>query len=84
MSIQHNEYKSTVHSIKPGDPYYMIDDGIMQCPRAGIEIVDGCPDLWKDCIVKAYNNGYLKPFANVTEKEMLFMGLTKTERNPNA
>jgi hypothetical protein len=59
-----------------GDRNYMIEDGIMQCPRAGIEISDECPTSWKEVIVKAYNAGYLKPFANVTERELLFMGLT--------
>lgn len=68
--------KSKVHSIKMGDRNYMIEDGIMQCPRAGIEITDECPIAWKEAIVKAYNAGYLKPFANVTDRELLFMGLT--------
>lgn len=74
MNITVNESK--VHSIKMGDRNYMIEDGIMQCPRAGIEISDDCPTSWKEVIVKAYNAGYLKPFANVTERELLFMGLT--------
>jgi len=64
-----------VRSIKAGDPNFMIQDGLMECPRAGIEITDDCPTAWKEVIVKAYNNGYLKPFANVTERELLFMGL---------
>ncbi len=55
----------------------MIEDGLMECPRAGIEITDECPIAWKEAIVKAYNAGYLKPFANVTERELLFMGLKK-------
>lgn len=75
MSIIYNESKSMVHSIKPGDRNYMIQDGLMECPRAGIEITDECPPAWKEAIVKAYNNGYLKAFANVTERELLFMGL---------
>lgn len=74
MNITVNESK--VHSIKMGDRNYMIEDGIMQCPRAGIEISNDCPTSWKEVIVKAYNAGYLKPFANVTERELLFMGLT--------
>ena len=73
MNISLN--KSKVHSIKMGDRNYMIEDGLMQCPRAGIEITDECPTAWKEAIVKAYNAGYLKPFANVTERELLFMGL---------
>ena len=59
-----------------GDQNYMIEDGLMQCPRAGIEIDDECPTAWKEAIVKAYNAGYLKPFSNVTERELLFMGLS--------
>jgi hypothetical protein len=58
-----------------GDRNYMIEDGLLQCPRAGIEVTNDCPTAWKEAIVQAYNAGYLKPFANVTEREMLFMGL---------
>jgi hypothetical protein len=70
-------HRSQIHSIKQGDRHFMIEDGLMMAQRAGIEISDDCPSAWKEVIVKAYNNGYVKPFANITEREMLFLGMTK-------
>lgn len=70
-------YKSKIHTIKQGDRHYMIEDGLMMAQRAGIEISDDCPSAYREVIVSAYNKGWIKPFANVTESEMLFLGLTK-------
>jgi len=71
------EYKSQIHTIKQGDRHFMIEDGLMMAQRAGIEISNDCPDRYRELIVSAYNKGWIKPFANVTESEMLFLGLTK-------
>jgi len=70
-------YKSKIHTIKQGDRHFMIEDGLMMAQRAGIEISDDCPSAYRELIVSAYNKGWIKPFANVTESEMLFLGLTK-------
>jgi hypothetical protein len=49
----------------------------MQAPRAGFEINHGCPTEYKMIINECIRNGWLKPVANVTERELIFMGLTK-------
>jgi hypothetical protein len=49
----------------------------MQAPRAGFEISQGCPKEYKMIINECIRNGWLTPVANVTERELIFMGLTK-------
>jgi hypothetical protein len=48
----------------------------MQAPRAGFEINQSCPTEYKMIINECIRNGWLKPVANVTERELLFMGLS--------
>lgn len=69
-------HKSQVRTIKPGDPNFVITDGFTQTNRAGIEISQRCPENYKDLILECINHGWLKPVANVTERELIFMGLT--------
>jgi hypothetical protein len=70
-------HKTQVHTIKPGDPNFVINDGFVQTNRAGIEISQRCPENYKDLILECIHHGWLKPVANVTERELIFMGLTK-------
>ena len=65
------------HTIRPGDKNFTITDGIMGTNRAGFEISKDCPDLYKNTLIRALNSGWIKPIAHVTERELLFMGLTK-------
>lgn len=74
-------HRSQIHSIKQGDLHFMIEDGLMMAQRAGIEISDDCPASYRDLIVSAYNKGWIKPFANITEREMLFLGMTTEMKN---
>ena len=69
-------HKSQIRTIKPGDPNFVINDGLVQANRAGIEISQRCPENYKDLIIECINHGWLKPVANVTERELLFMGLS--------
>jgi hypothetical protein len=48
----------------------------MQAPRAGFEINQSCPKEYKIIINECIRNGWLKPVANVTERELIFMGLS--------
>jgi hypothetical protein len=69
--------KSQIHTLKQGDPKFVIYDGLMQAPRAGFEISRGCPNEYKMIINECILHGWLKPIANVTERELIFMGLSK-------
>jgi len=68
--------KSQIRTLKQGDKNFTIIDGIVVTPRAGFEISNNCPAEYKSIFITAINAGWLKPVANVTEREFIFMGLT--------
>ena len=75
--MTYTTYKSQVRSIKPGDPNFYIHDKFTSTPRAGFEISQRCPENYISLIQECISHGWLKPVAHVTERELLFMGLTK-------
>ena len=74
--INFTTYNSTVYTLRPGDKNFLIHDQFTLANRAGFEIDAECPAQYKQIIVECYQRGWLKPVANVTEREMIFMGLT--------
>ena len=70
-------YQSQVRTIRQEDPNFTIQDGLTITPRAGFEISNNCPRQYKLMIMEAIKNGWLQPVANLTERELIFMGLTK-------
>jgi hypothetical protein len=66
-----------VRTIRQEDPDFMIMDKFIMTPRAGFEISNDCPRQYKLMIMEAMKNGWLQPVANLTERELIFMGLTK-------
>jgi hypothetical protein len=59
-----------VRTIRQGDPKFMLDDGIVTCPRAGFEISRRCPENYRSLIQECINHGWLKPVAHVYGKEL--------------
>jgi hypothetical protein len=70
-------HQSQIRTIKPGDPNFVITDGLTLANRAGLEISQRCPSNYAKIITDCINHGWLKPVANVTERELIFIGLTK-------
>ena len=70
-------YQSQVRTIRQEDPNFIIQDRLTVTPRAGFEISNTCPRQYKLMIMEAIKNGWLQPIANLTEREFIFMGLTK-------
>jgi hypothetical protein len=62
--------KSKINTVKQGDPKFMLQDGMVVCPRAGFEINQQCPREYKLIIAECINNGWLKPVAHVYGKEL--------------
>jgi hypothetical protein len=62
--------KSNIRTVKQGDSKFMLQDGLMICPRAGFEINQLCPREYKMIISECINNGWLKPVAHVYGKEL--------------
>jgi hypothetical protein len=70
-------YQSQIYTLKPGDPNFVITAGLEQANRAGFEISKDCPYNHLQILQTCIDRGWLKPVANVTERELIFMGLTK-------
>lgn len=77
MSIFITAKTKTIRTIKPGDPNFKLNTGIISSDRASIEIDLKCPDYYAKIVLEAYNRGWIKPIAHVTEREFLVMGLLK-------
>lgn len=69
--------QSQVRTIKPNDPRFIINDGLVVSPRAGFHILPECPREYKLVIQDCIDRGWLQPVANVTERELVFMGLNR-------
>ena len=59
-----------IETIRPGDPKFMLNDGMVVTPRAGFEISNNCPASYKSILITAINAGWIKPVANVYGKEL--------------
>ena len=68
--------KSQIRTLKQGDKNFTIIDGMVMAPRAGFEISNNCPKEYRSILITALNAGWVKPIAHVTERELIFMGLT--------
>lgn len=71
-----NIHKSQIRTIKQDDPRFQIQDVFTIATRAGFEISDRCPVEYKMILQECINNGWLKPVAYMTERELLFSGLS--------
>lgn len=67
--------QSQIKTIRQDDPRFQIQDQYVIATRAGFEISDRCPAEYKIVLQECINNGWLKPVAYMTEREMLFTGL---------
>lgn len=74
-------HESKVKSICAGDKRFMIQDGFASYPRAMLHVLPECPIEYSLIIQKCFNNGWIKPVAHVTERELIFMGLANDRAN---
>jgi hypothetical protein len=73
--ITNNETKT--YTLKRGDPDFLIQGKFTIAPRAYIEINPKCPTHIANIVAAAIERGYVIPVATITEREKIFMGLTK-------
>lgn len=71
-----NISQNRVKTIRQDDPRFLIKDGLYLTPRAGFEIDRNCPKEYQKVLAICINNGWIKPIAHVTERELLFLGLS--------
>lgn len=63
------ESKTDIKTIRPGDPLWNIKSGMVVAPRAGFEISNDCPTQYMQIIQHCYQQGWLKPIAQITGTE---------------
>lgn len=68
--------KREIKEIRPGDPQFLLTDGMIQYPRAMIHILPECPASVRAQIEWAMASGYLKATAYVQGKELTWQTLT--------
>ena len=69
-------HKSQIRTIRQDDPRFQIQDVFTIATRAGFEISNRCPVEYKMILQECINKGWLKPVAYMTERELLFSGLS--------
>jgi hypothetical protein len=69
-------HRSQIRTLKQGDCNFCIIDGMTLSPRAGFEISKQCPQNYAMIIATCIDKGWIKPIANITERELLFIGLS--------
>jgi len=70
-------HQSKIRTIKQSDPRFNIVDKFVTAPRAGFEISQRCPDIYKSLILECIDHGWIKPVAHMHERELLFIGLSQ-------
>jgi hypothetical protein len=74
--MNYTVHQSQIRTLKQDDPRFLIKDKFVISPRAGFELSLNCPREHKLIIMEAIKNEWLMPVANITERELIFMGLT--------
>lgn len=74
--MSYTVYKSQIRTIKQGDPRFHIKDKLITAPRAGFEISQRCPENYRALLQECIIHGWINPVAYITERELIFMGLT--------
>jgi len=71
------ETKSKIKTIRPGDPDWIIIDGLTISHRAGFEISQRCPSNYASILAECINQGWIKPIAYQPVHEEFMEKLTK-------
>ena len=74
--MNYTVHQSQIRTLTQDDPRFLIKDKLIVAPRAGFEFSQHCPREHKLIIMEAIKNEWLVPVANITERELIFMGLT--------
>ena len=75
--------ESKVVPIRKGEKHFTISDGMVTYPRAMVHILPQCPSEVRDQINWALSKGWLQPVAHMTEREMIFLGLSEQTNTEN-
>jgi len=77
MTTKFSQHISRVKTIKQGEADFMLQDGIVNCPRAGFEISQRCPKEYRQILMQAMSHGWIKPVAHVMDSELMWDRLSE-------
>lgn len=63
-------HECNIRTIRPGDKKWLLNDGFVIAPRAGLEISCQCPDSYIAILQTAIDNSWIIPVAHVYGKEL--------------
>lgn len=70
-------HRSSIKTIRQGDPNFEITDGLVISPRAGFEINQRCPVEYRQMLMTALDLGWIKPVAHIHDHELMWDVLAK-------
>lgn len=73
----YNEHKSTIRSIKQGDPGFYISDDYKIAGRSGLVISADCPSDIAFVVRQAMSNKWITMVANVKDSELMWEELNR-------
>lgn len=71
-----SQASSSTVTLRPADNKFWIQDRFTVTGRASIELSKNCPREYKMIIAECINRGWIKPVANISERELLFSVLS--------
>lgn len=73
--INVNIHKTSLTTLRPNDPDFILNDGIKVSPRAGFEISQRCPTEYKMILQDCIRYGWITPIATVYNWELTYSRL---------
>lgn len=70
--MKYRVHKTSIRTLRPNDPNFILDDGIILSPRAGFEVSQQCPKEYKMILQECIRYGWIMPVANVYDHELTF------------
>lgn len=68
-------HKTSLRTLRPNNPDFILNDGILLSPRAGFEINQQCPREYKIILQECISYGWIIPIATVYDWELTYSRL---------
>lgn len=66
---------TSLRTLRPNDPDFILKDGLMLSPRAGFEISQRCPTEYIKILQECIRHGWIMPIATVYDWELTYSRL---------
>lgn len=65
--------------MRPSDREFLLKDGMILAPRAGVEVSEKCPREYRLILKECMDRGWLTPIATMYDYELTMDKLKETE-----